>query len=813
MLAGKRGTVAFLTPAELEASARRLSKSTKDKKDGSFRTQKKTESSPQKDAQKAAVKKAATDKFRRLAQRVIAHKRLKSPDDAAAAQQHEKVVAPFGPATIYRRVRAQLDPVKHRHLLGESTQEGQLARNLRRRRSSSRRRSSGSKSSAGNSDDESETRILPSGAEVAALPEEMRATFYSVATEDLRRLLYSRLLLLATKQRRKQQAAQRVVHAARPTIEGIRKNKFFADWSAEALHFIIGAVNYEHHDPGDIILHELEPPGAGIYFLTLGTCQLLRRKDRFIDKRLGPKATVVATVFSPTIFGASCFSSNEPRLNAVRAMSRCDFWTLNRESYLQAFAMLPPETRAAIDERVHAKRVQILPLLYPLRTSILKEYPLFQFAGTQFLDALVSKMQPLAAAPGYTFCREGDPVTFMFVIRFGTVNVMRKIAGMDTHINSHDAPCLLNGEAMLHGSSSVDTYVAATGCDLYTLSLEAFESVVSQPQFADERRVLIAESRRKHMKQLSQAQIRFRPHIYQIPILKQLLSLEQMNALSYLFDGKLFAPLSLVVSASDMCDRIVIVTKGKVSIGKRGLWKIGEAAGYTSIVPHRWRCAAVALEPVESIEVPSNLLEAFLKDCGVYDKYRAIVEQLLFPTPPAPKPQQRMLKARYLTSDEPPETLGGEITPESVPAYQFYCGHQQTAALHPVTLKWKRSVECEPGFVPVSSDSRSNMDFYVAQNDEPTPPGGLESDAGLGDRRRPHSSLDSIAGGAGPTPLHGRYAHLLPTSLALVAGGRGQNIPAEERKAIAARVVAEFDPVRQRRMVQVTSYLWVKQKR
>jgi len=117
-----------------------------------------------------------------------------------------------------------------------------------------------------------------------------------------------------------------------------------------------------------------------------------------------------------------------------------------------------------------------------------------------------------------------------------------------------------------------------------------------------------------------------------VPIIGALLDEGEVSALALLLQLATFTPLSVVISRTEMCEKLLILLDGRVTFAaKGGVWGVGEAAGYTCIVDHRWHRTALAATNVTMLSIDKAILEAFLADCGKLQHAKNLVGALLTP--------------------------------------------------------------------------------------------------------------------------------------------------------------------------------------
>jgi CRP-like cAMP-binding protein len=280
----------------------------------------------------------------------------------------------------------------------------------------------------------------------------------------------------------------------------------------------------------------------------------------------------------------------------------------------------------------------------------------FNAASTSFLIGRNSSIQSPQAPPQTAFgasgrrgsASGGDPLATSRRSGYDAVVVSRK-----------QAPILLNEAfSLLRAPSGQANEVvqALAPCDGYAADADEVDRLLAaHPQ---DRAAITSHSQRRQQTLASAEMARHRVLLPTVPFIGKRLGPEALRALSTLFEARVFPPLSVVCSASQAADHVMILAKGTVCIGQgrsRRRWQPKEAIGYTCVVKHRWAHTAVAVDTAEVIVLPRHLFVAFLKDCGLYHDACTAAKALIFPNAPCPDPLIKAVAVQEEASrDTPP---------------------------------------------------------------------------------------------------------------------------------------------------------------
>jgi CRP-like cAMP-binding protein len=409
---------------------------------------------------------------------------------------------------------------------------------------------------------------------------------------------------------------------------------------------------------------------------------------------------VVRQYAAPLCLNEFAFLAGAPCPLTAYATARADMWTVTRGAFEAALERLPADVRALVGERAHAKRLKDLGKYFPMSCAAVQLHPPFTETSLPFRAAVLAALQPCCLSKGFVFSDHGDTTYFL---RRGEVGHYRQLpaaapSGLDRRtsaLNLRSAPSFHRGQSsskfQRHGSFShgalaaplakvlvqeesgvqlvnehavlqrqpliAESVEALADCDGWGVSAEVMDRLLLQ--YPSDRQAVIAQSQKRQMRALASQMLQHRKVIFRIPVLSDLCKMADISALAMLFEARMYLPLSILCSTSEQADRIIIVTKGvvrvsaRIGLGDKGRWELGEASGYSCIVPHRWTRSAVALGPVETIELPRPLLMAFLQDVGLQQQAARTVQHMMFPKSARTRHESEVARAMYARQETP----------------------------------------------------------------------------------------------------------------------------------------------------------------
>jgi hypothetical protein len=151
-------------------------------------------------------------------------------------------------------------------------------------------------------------------------------------------------------------------------------------------------------------------------------------------------------------------------------------------------------------------------------------------------------------------------------------------------------------------------------------------------RFGSDWHAVVEQANAAREAKLLNSQYRFKDMTVNIPFIAQLLPLSERVELARIFKPVLYHPRNVICSAAHFADRVIIVVEGEVKFQNGQIWEIGEAAGFTCLVPHRWAQSAVSTTSSKLIELPREQYIAFLRRHGIFERVKTCVLALMFPS-------------------------------------------------------------------------------------------------------------------------------------------------------------------------------------
>lgn len=602
---------------------------------------------------------------------------------------------------------------------------------------------------------------MPTQTELEAnYPEALASQLRLVSMQTLKVMFYPRILL-----RLRLRSKQRWVEASKDSVPKLTTAfvatvPLFKGWPGEALQAVIDECSFGIYDPRTYIAYEGEPPKA-LVFIASGTCELLtrlthsskvptalvapdavgRKQQAAVANVSLPPTYVVASsrdkryaahnihnpmmALSPAVFGAVNLLTNEPYTQTLRSLSKVETFTLTRDAFYRILSLnVPPRISSVTISTAFEKRNERMRKRFPITVDHVRRFNLFARVSNEFAVALLDKLEPNAIPASFTLLGAGQTCEAMHFLQSGFVGVYKRTdsslsstvasccsgsfrfkRGGDDDDNVEKlmtkmyAPALLGDSALMYNSANEYSIVTLTDCDAYVLSKAHFSQLCRQnPSDVD---TMLDAARGQRKEELKTNHLKFRSLLANLPMLRDIVEPHCERDFLNLFTPRSYRPLSCVCSTSEFCDRILVLTKGKIVIGdeaseiaaeklravdeqqSRGaddgsspsthmgvltattphctaaaggrgghVMKRWESIGWSCCVPHRWGQTAMTLErSVETLELHYLDLMLFLHEKGHLQSVTNAIKVLMFPRA---HPKEAVARVRSLVGPHVP---------------------------------------------------------------------------------------------------------------------------------------------------------------
>lgn len=387
---------------------------------------------------------------------------------------------------------------------------------------------------------------------------------------------------------------------------------------------------------GEIVVHRREPSTCALLLLS-GTCDVVDGDDA--RRRKGVRGADVSRQFrAPFVLCDVAAFNNVPHTSYVLSVSSCEFVCAPRNVLVAMVSSLSQATTRTLLNFVLRRRQETMPSTLPMTEARIRLSLLFRSVSAEFVSAMIPRLIPRVIPVGGILYEAGRLCTEMYFIRRGVVKLQD--CESDTSGQTvRDGVCLGERELVFREKFAC-TAIALANLEVYILKHDDFCALVST--FDDEKKEIYrAASARKEV-DLYQMHLHgagmLGSCVAHIPVFGQFASPEMITALQYRFTPRVLNAGEFIVSSTEACDRLIIITRGTAVVrdGRANPFVVekGECIGYTCLLCHRWLHSVVAVEPVDLWELRREDYAECLQKFGILENVAACITRLLQPLVP-----------------------------------------------------------------------------------------------------------------------------------------------------------------------------------
>jgi CRP-like cAMP-binding protein len=195
-------------------------------------------------------------------------------------------------------------------------------------------------------------------------------------------------------------------------------------------------------------------------------------RARVIGKDTAGAETTLNTLSKGEGFGQIALLTDQPRTATVRASDELVLLRLERKDFA-ALIKAHPDIRQILERSIDDVAVR----------DFLKRFTVLGAVPARVLRKLAGSLEAVSAAPDETIVRQGEADTRFFVVKSGTLKVVRRDDGAEA-VLGHIGPGECFGElGARDGRVRTADVVAESECRLYALSREGFNAALeSSPE-------------------------------------------------------------------------------------------------------------------------------------------------------------------------------------------------------------------------------------------------------------------------------------------------------------------------------------------
>ena len=498
-----------------------------------------------------------------------------------------------------------------------------------------------------------ENLTLPTREDLEHYPEMLKDAVSKIGTQIMQLILVPRLMLWV-RRLRKEKAQPTAVSGL--TLDIMKQQPLYSSWPDNLLYEVMNKFKPVYYDVGEFVVHEGEP-SRGMMFLLAGRLDCLKRKS----KRREKPVYITLTHFSPIcLIGDYSAFSQEPRAASIKATDPSVLAFLSNVDFKNVISKLDPIIfEKSISGIVQKKSQGVKLLLHPPSTisdEQLMQNILFKDVSSQVLEFLRTKCSQHTVGNKVVLFQGGVVPTEIIFLSHGHCLVSECLNDEDeTNIvlSEITAPQWIGTSSMVKQQPMPHQMKTCAKCCFWKLRLVDFKSL--RYSCPDTWRQLQVIELREETFTTGYEESQLHDLVASVPIIKQcfaseievfqsskatleeqviVLKIQPFISLAVKFKLRLYRPLQTITSKSEICNRIIIPLSGKLTIVTSGIdreWYIGEPAGFTSVLPHRWAHSSFAATTVQCLELSSSLYVTHMKEQGKYREAAKLSKYLINP--------------------------------------------------------------------------------------------------------------------------------------------------------------------------------------
>eukprot|EP01062_Namystynia_karyoxenos_P015356 TRINITY_DN15564_c0_g1_i1.p1 TRINITY_DN15564_c0_g1~~TRINITY_DN15564_c0_g1_i1.p1 ORF type:complete len:1033 (+),score=321.04 TRINITY_DN15564_c0_g1_i1:105-3101(+) len=520
---------------------------------------------------------------------------------------------------------------------------------------------------------------FPARGVLQMMPDALRKEVVTIARERLRLRLVPLLRLWLARQRRKELNA--TWHEQYKVLEVMKSSELFQLWPEHHVARLATHARRMVCSALSIVMYEGETWASGIWCLVQGTAHVLKRGAT--TKRVAgrhPQNAILNRLDAPAVAGDFTQVTGQPRTATILSLTDTHWGVIPSAFFHAELKRVPDSVKQKVYDVTFTKQRAVMWTMFPLTHAEMRRSFLFEHFHTEQLNNVIRRLRSRCFKSGDILCHFGDTGSHMFFLRNGRVEILipapdalksvlavqkqsgDRRASSVQHVPLSLLRCVKVLEAgscfgemsLIFGEKRSATVRATRHCDVFTLALPDLEKAfyedrdlhskvheaasAQRNQWLKHQEVIWkARSMAREVGQPSGEEEEFDELLMQIsncPVLRDVCSRACLTHLRACCSPRCVTQRSAVISSADICDRILIITRGKAIVQQtkslqRQYLHVGEPVGYTCLAEHRWLHAVVAVEVCDVWELPRSKLIEVLKVHGCHERALRIVRALL----------------------------------------------------------------------------------------------------------------------------------------------------------------------------------------
>eukprot|EP00756_Hemistasia_phaeocysticola_P060806 Hpha_TRINITY_DN4339_c0_g1::TRINITY_DN4339_c0_g1_i1::g.50017::m.50017 len=518
---------------------------------------------------------------------------------------------------------------------------------------------------------------------------EVQASIERLAVRQMQRLLIPVIRLSRARQLKR----GRKYSVSVPNLKDIlRSSPLMALWNDEALQRISNCCRRVQSGENEVALHEGGNGDSGVWVLLRGRVQVVKKAPG--TKQCGPRHpgnTVVGVLDAPQVLDDYMQLTEQPRTASIITTLDCDWAVISKADFKRELEALPPRLTDSVYNAAFEKRRDNMGSMFPMEFADLRRSFLFQHFSQEQLRVMKSRLQPRCYREGEFICNVGTPGGEMYFLRRGEVDVMIPRPGVSlasprarsppvsptlsprwpsspqkqrsqqrvplhklTTVATLKAGSCFGEFSLVFGDKRNASIRALTHCDVWVLLFSDLEVCFTDPEVRGKVREAAHKQRSMWLQNQENQTVKdiredgtdpegkdgLLKFVCACPVLREVCSVGCLADIRKALEPRCYGPRDYIISSSDICDRLLVLTRGKALVQqnlkpKREFLHAGEFIGFTCLAETRWLHGAVAQEACDGWELPRTKLAKILRAHGVLAKALDLTKQIITAHPNA----------------------------------------------------------------------------------------------------------------------------------------------------------------------------------
>ena len=437
------------------------------------------------------------------------------------------------------------------------------------------------------------------------IPNEVQEEVRRYAAMQLSLLWIPRVMLCNSKQKKRKELTDIQHDKLSMLVDLLKTSEILVTWPIERLQVLAQESIPIALQAGDVILHEGEVGGSGIWLLLTGRVVVTKKIVCGEKTKSGAKgmmnSEVLARIQAPKLLGDFALLTDEPRTASVILDEDTTCWTVPRAIFIRELELLSAKQQEQIYNRAFKRRQCNIVGFMPRTVNDLRSSPLLDTLDDHEREVLLPSLQPLCVRAGNSICVSGTKTRGIFFL----------CRGQAESINEH-------GDKVVHTPASNSTFGemsfifgcgigrihtrAIHHCDMWVLPFNSLEDAL---KFNSIKKALYresAKSRLAYQRKYANSSIRINRCIDALKgtIITESCSTALLTEISKQLIPLAVLPQNPVLSAVDSCDKLFVLECGRAKVQhyltkRPPIIKSGDVFGITLLAFHRW------LFPVQAV--------------------------------------------------------------------------------------------------------------------------------------------------------------------------------------------------------------------